>query len=71
MPPTMTTREQLKALVDELPDELLTDAIYALTHLVDDEPLSAEEIADIEASQEDIKQGRVISLEEFERQHGL
>jgi len=58
--------------VDELPDELLLDAISALTHLdVDDEPLSEEEIANLEASQEDLKHGRVISLEEFERQHGL
>jgi hypothetical protein len=71
MPTVTTAREQLKALVDELPDELLRDAIYALTHLEDDEPLSAEEIADIEASQEDIKHGRMISLEDFERQHGL
>ena len=71
MPTVMTAREQLKALVDELPDELLRDAIYAPTHLEDDEPLSAEEIADIGASQEDIKHGRVISLEEYEKQRGL
>jgi hypothetical protein len=71
MPTVMTAREQLKALVEELPDELLRDAIYALTHLVDDEPLSDEEIANIEASDEDFKHGRVISLEEFKRQQGL
>jgi hypothetical protein len=71
MSTVMTTREQLKALVEELPEELLRDAIYALTHLEDDEPLSAEEIADIEAAQEDIKHGRMIPLEEFEKQRGL
>ncbi len=71
MPPVTTDREQLKALVDELPDDLLRDAIYALTHLEDDEPLSAEEIANMEASAEDFKHGRVISLEEFKRQQGL
>jgi len=66
-----TAREQLKALVDELPDDLLRDATYALTHLVDDEPLSAEEIADIEASEEDIKDGHMISLEDYEKERGL
>jgi len=64
-------REQLRALVDELPDELLPDAISALTQLEDDEPLSPEELANLEAAAEDIKHGRVISLEEFERQRGL
>jgi hypothetical protein len=71
MSTVMTTREQLKALVEELPEELLRDAIYALTHLEDDEPLSTEEIADIEASEEDIKHGPMIPLEEFEKQRGL
>jgi hypothetical protein len=71
MPTVTTTREQLRALVEELPEDLLRDAIYALTHLEDDEPLSAEEVANIEASAEDFKHGRVISLEEFERQQGL
>lgn len=64
-------REQLKAIVDGLPDDLLPDAISALTHLEDDEPLSAEEIANIDASAEDFKHGRIISLEEFKRQQGL
>jgi len=71
MPPVMTSREQLRALVEEMPDDLLQDAIYALTHLTDDEPLSAEEIANIEASDEDFKHGRVISLDEFKKQQGL
>jgi hypothetical protein len=66
-----TTREQLKALVDGLPEDLLRDAFYALTHLEDDEPLSEEEIANLEASREDFKHGRVISLEEFKRQQDL
>jgi hypothetical protein len=67
----MNTREQLKAIIDGLPDELLPDAIYALTHLEDDEPLSEEEIANIEASAEDFKHGRVISLKDYEKQRGL
>ncbi len=64
-------REQLQALVDDLPDELLQDAIYALTHLQDDEPLSPEEIANLEAAHDDIEHGRVISLEDYEKQRGL
>jgi hypothetical protein len=71
MSTVMTTREQLKALVDDLPEDLLPDAIRALTHLEDDEPLSEQEVANLETSREDIKHGRVISLEEFEKQHGL
>ena len=67
----MSTREELKTLIDKLPDDLLRDALHALTHLEDDEPLSEEEIANLEASQEDIKLGRVISLEKFKRQQGL
>jgi hypothetical protein len=54
-----------------LPEDLLRDAFYALTHLEDDEPLSEEEIANLEASREDFKHGRVISLEEFKRQQDL
>jgi hypothetical protein len=71
MATVMTAREQLKALVDELPDDQLRDAIYALTHLEDEEPLSEDEIANIEASAEDFKHGREITLEEFKRQQGL
>jgi hypothetical protein len=72
MPTVTTTREQLRALVDDLPENLLPDAIWALMHLeVDDEPLSAEEIANIEASREDFKHGRVVLWEDFKRQQGL
>jgi hypothetical protein len=54
-----------------LPDDLLPDAISALIHLEDDEPLSEEEIENLQASAEDFKHGRVISLDEFKRQQGL
>jgi hypothetical protein len=64
-------RDQLHAIVDGLRDDLLPDAISALAHLEDDEPLSVEELANIEASAEDFKHGRVISLEGFKRQQGL
>jgi hypothetical protein len=64
-------REQLRALGDELPDDLLPDAIAALTHLEDDEPLSAQEVEDMEAALDDIEHGRMISLKDYERQRGL
>jgi hypothetical protein len=67
-----TTREQLRELVDNLPEYLLQDAIWALTHIeVDDEPLSDEEIANLKASAEDFKHGRVVAWEDFKRQQGL
>ena len=72
MPSVTTTREQLRALVEELPENLLEDAIWALTHIeVDDEPLSEQEVANLKASAEDFKHGRVISLEDYEKQRGL
>jgi hypothetical protein len=64
-------REQLHALVDELPDELLRDAISALAHLEDDEPLSAQEAEDVQSALDDIKHGRMISLKDYETQRGL
>jgi len=67
-----TTREQLKELVDNLPDYLLQDAIWALTHIeVDDEPLTPQEIANLEASAEDFKHGRVVRWEDLKRQQDL
>ena len=62
MSTVMTTRDQLRALVDNLPENLLQDAIWALTHIeVDDEPLSNQEAADVESALDDIKHGRMIS----------
>jgi hypothetical protein len=67
----MNPREQLRAIVDDLPDDLLPDAISALTHLEDDEPLSEQEVKDLESAQEDIKHNRMIPLREYEKQRGL
>lgn len=61
----ITTREQLRALVDDLPDDLLPDATSALTHLEDTEPLSAQETEDVESALDDIQHGRMISLKDF------
>jgi hypothetical protein len=64
-------RERLRAIVDELPDDLLPDAISALTHLEDGEPLSEQEAVDLQSAHDDIKNGRMIPLKEYEKQRGL
>jgi hypothetical protein len=71
MPPVITAREQLRALVEEVPDDRLRDAIYALTHLEDDEPLSEQEAEDVKSALEDIEQGRMIPLKDYKSQRGL
>jgi hypothetical protein len=37
----------------------------------DNDPLTAEELANVESAEEDIRQGRMIPIEEYERQRGL
>ena len=65
------SRNRLRALVDSLPDEAVPQAISLLTHLEDDDPLTAAELANIESGEDDIRNGRMISMEEYERQRGL
>jgi len=45
----------------------LPEALRLLRRLEDDEPLSAQESANLEAAIEDIQGGRMVSLEEYER----
>jgi hypothetical protein len=71
MPPVITAREQLRAMVEEVPDDLLRDAIYALTHLEDDEPLSEQEAEDLKSAHDDLENGRMIPLSEYKKQRGL
>ena len=47
--------------------ESYEDVIERLINIANNEPLSEEEIKQIEASLRDIKEGRVLSLEEAER----
>ncbi|MCD6247371.1 MAG: hypothetical protein J7J87_02995 [Candidatus Diapherotrites archaeon] len=47
--------------------ESYEDVIERLTNIASNEPLSEEEIKQIEKSLRDIKEGRVLSLEEAER----
>ncbi len=63
-----TSSEELRTLVEALPDDRVQEAIVLLKHLEDDEPLSAEELANLESGLEDARQGRMAPLEEYERQ---
>lgn len=64
-------RDHLRALVESLPDDVLPEAISLLTHLEDDEPLSDQERANIADGLADVREGRMISLDDFERSRGL
>lgn len=72
---TIQIRKVLKKKLDELktyPNEPMDSVIERLTDMaIDEEPLSAEEIRDIEKSLEDIKKGRVYSLGEVKKQLGI
>lgn len=65
------SRDRLRALVDSLPDDVVPQAISLLTHLEDDDPLTAEELSNIESAEDDRRNGRMTSIEEYERQCGL
>jgi hypothetical protein len=65
------SRDRLRALVDSLPDDVVPQAISLLTHLEDDDPLTAEELANLQSAEDDRRNGRMTSIEEYERQRGL
>ena len=77
---TVTTREALHALIDSLPAGSLDDASRTLLELrdhrwawlqrnfeIDDEPLTADDLAAIERAHADILAGRTVSNEEVGR----
>jgi hypothetical protein len=71
-PPIMTVRENVHQIVDTLPDERLDDVLDYLAELSEpDEPLSEETRAAIEEGLGDIRNGRMIALEEYRRTRGL
>jgi hypothetical protein len=37
----------------------------------DHEPLTAEELANIQSAEDDLRHGRMVPIEEYERQRGL
>jgi len=72
---TVRMSVETKALLDGLkrnPRETYDDVIRRLAHMAyDDEPLSDEEIDDIKASMDDLKAGRVQTLEEVRSELGI
>jgi predicted transcriptional regulator len=67
----MTARENIHQLVDTLPEERLADALDYLADLNDAGEISPETHAAIEEGLEDIRAGRVTTLEEYRRTRGL
>jgi hypothetical protein len=65
------SRDRLRALIDSLPDDVVPQAISLLTHLEDDDSLTAEELANLQSAEDDRRNGRMTSIEEYERQRGL
>ena len=74
----MIARDDLRTMLDAIPDERLPAARGALARLTDpvllaflnapedDEPLTDEDIAAIEEGRADIAAGRTVPLEEYE-----
>jgi hypothetical protein len=80
----MATRDTLHHLVDALPDAevdaaerylaaLQSDPMLRalLTAPTDDEPETDEERAAVAEAEEDVRQGRVVSMEEIKREFGV
>jgi predicted transcriptional regulator len=68
---------KVKAIVQGAEADLLrrlVDILYERSVVLDEydsEPLTPEDIEAIQRGKEDIKQGRVLTLEEYERKYGL
>jgi hypothetical protein len=73
----MAAKNVLHELVDRLPESELQAAQRFLEYLcsagveIDDEPLSAEALAELQEAEESIARREYISLEELERKHNL
>lgn len=72
----MSGRELLHQLVDQLPEEELGHAQKVLEELggngsVDDEPLSAADLAEVEAAREEIREGKWHTLDQVKKDCGL
>ena len=77
-----TTREELRALVDTLPDDLLDEVRAAISAIADapyrplseapedDEPLTDEEIAALDEGYEEYLRGETISGDAIRREFG-
>lgn len=69
-----TTRDELRKIVDELPDDRLDEARAALALLNipdDDEPVTAEELEAVAQGREAYRRGETIPGEVVRRELGL
>lgn len=67
----MTVKEELHQLIDRLADEQARDLLEDLRDAadVDGPPLDQEALASLDRGLADIASNRMISLEDFEREH--
>lgn len=69
---TIQVKKSIKKKLDMLkiyPNESMDSVIERLTNMaIDEEPLSKDEINDIEQSLDDIKKGKVYSLEKVKKE---
>ena len=67
----MTIKEELHQLIDRLADEQARDLLEDLRDAadVDGPPLDEEALASLDRGLADIASNRMISLEDFEREH--
>ncbi len=83
---SVVLKEELHGLIDELAERDLYTAKHFLAYLrnirdhmmqklvetlYEDEPLTAEDIAALDEAYEDLKAGRVFTMEEVQRELGL
>jgi hypothetical protein len=67
----MSGRDHLRELVEALREDHIQEAISLLENLEDDEPLSAQELANLGSAREDIQHGRMIPWEQVKREESL
>ena len=69
----MTVKEELHLLIDGLADEQARDLLEDLRNASDADgaPLDEEALASLDRGLADIAANRMISLEDFEREHPL
>jgi len=70
----MSVKEELHRLVDQLPERELETARRMLENLsieADDDPITPEELAEMEEGAAQIERGESITLDEFRRKYTL
>lgn len=70
----MSVKEKLHRLIEELPESRWEEARQYLENLLsgpDDDPLTPEELAEIEEARQEIRRGEFYTLEQIKRENGL